>query len=345
MKAAPKILTFLAIVLALIPAYAASPATLTPSDLRNNPERWPAAITIPRELNFQSGAKIKKGQVAKVVELNGDEVVVDVGNGLVFGLPLAETDFVARANEAWTKLTPEQREITVATLAADRTLWPLTVHCFAEFRFNNGTTIKPGGEFELQAVERAGVKLYSAAHNATLNTSIASTDLIERARALVLIPIEQRPSRVAAVLQGQLVDAAGKSVEPAGLEQAQIFALYYGASWCGPCRRFSPDLVAFANRVGPVNPRLAVVMISNDKSDAALFGYMQEEKMPWPAMPLARANKIPLLTGYAKGGIPQLVIVDRQGQVLTDSFKGSSYIGPQAALQALEKILATGAAK
>ena len=344
MRASLKLLVSLSFGFIFGAAFAAAPATLTVNDLRNNPERWPAAVTAPRDLQFQGGTSVKKGQVLNVVQLEGAEVVVDAGKGVIFGLPLAETDFLARANEAWTKLTPEQREITGATLAADRSLWPLRVQCSAEFRFNNGTVLK-AGEYEVQAVKRDGVQLYSAQHNASLNTSLQSTDVIARARALALIPAEKRPSRVAAALTGQLVDATGKPVEPAKLEETQVYALYYGASWCGPCRAFSPDLVKFANRVGAENPRLTVVLLSNDKSDAALFGYMQAEKMPWLAMPLDKVNKVPLLTGYTKGGIPQLVIVDRQGTVLADSFRGTTYLGPRAPLAELEKILATGGAK
>jgi len=37
--------------------------------------------------------------------------------------------------------------------------------------------------------------------------------------------------------------------------------------------------------------------------------------------------------------------VDRQGKILADSYRGSSYIGPMPAMQQLEKILGTGAAK
>ncbi len=325
--------------------FAAAPATLTLADLRNNPERWPSSVTIPRDLQFQGGVTVKKGQVVKVVELENADVVVDAGNNFVFGFPLQETDFVAQANVLWAKLTPEQREITAATLADDRSLWPLRAKCSGEFRFGNGTTLKAGGEYEVQAVLRDKVQLYSAQYNTTLNTPLQSTDVVAQARALALIPAEQRPSRIASVLRGQLMDATGKATEPAKLEETQVFALYYGASWCGPCRRFSPDFVKFIDRVQAANPRLTVVMLSNDKSDEQLFGYMKEEKMPWLAMPLDKVNKVPLLTGYTKGGIPQLVIVDRQGKVLADSYQGSTYLGPKVAMDGLDKILATGVAK
>ncbi len=345
MKAPLKFAVLLLAGLSFIRVFAAAPSALTLSDLRQNPERWPATVTVPRDLSFQGGATVKKGQLVKVTNLQGNQVVVDSGTGLVFGLPVAETDFVARANEAWAKLTPEQRDITVASLIADRGLWPVKVRSFAEFRLGNGGVIKSGGEYELIAVARDGVKLLAPEFNTTLRVEPQATDLIERARALVLMPPAKRPSRIAAVLRGNLVDASGRATDPAGLEDTQVFALYFGASWCPPCRAFSPELVKFIDRVGPANPRLTVVLVSSDKTDAAMLGYMKEEKMPWTALSRERLTKSPSLVAYTKGGIPQLVIVDRQGAVLADSYRGSNYVGPQVAMAELEKMLATGMAK
>jgi len=345
MKSPLKLLAIFTLGLVFGSVFAAAPATLTLNDLRNNPERWPAAVTVPRDLKFQGGAGVKKGQEVRLVELSGNEVVLDDGKGLVFALPPAETDLLARANEAWAKLSPEQREVTAAVLAKDRDLWPLRVRSTAEFELNNGTVLKAGGEYDLLSVAPGEVQLYSPQHKTTLTAPISSTDVFARARALVPVPAAERPSRIAAALAGTLVGADGRPAEVEGLAGAQVFALYYGASWCAPCRKFSPDLVKFVNRVGPENPRLMVVLMSNDKADAAMYGYMKEEKMPWAAMPLDKLNERPVLTGYVKGSIPHLVVVDRQGKILADSYRGATYIGPQAAMQQLERILATGVAK
>ncbi len=337
---------FISAVLGLIlcTAALAISAPLTLDDLRHNPERWPTAITVPKDLQFQGGATVKKGQVVRLVEFKGAEAVVENGKGLVFGLPATETDLLARANEIWAKLTPAQREIDAVSLSKNRALWPLRVWCADEFELSNGTVLKPG-EYELMAVGRDEVQLYSAAHKTVLNTRLQSTDLIERARALALVPVAQRPSRIVAAIKGKLVNAAGKAADPAGLEETQVFALYYGASWCAPCRAFSPDLVKFVERVAAANPRLTVVLMSNDKSDAAMYGYMREEKMPWTALRLSDLTGQRALTAYMKGGIPQLVVVDRQGMVLADSYRGATYIGPVAAMQELERILEKGLAK
>ncbi len=345
MKPPLKLLALFSFALVVGPVFGAVPATLTLNDLRNNPERWPAAITVPRDLKFQGGASVKKGQELRLVEISGNEAVLDDGKGLVFGLPLVETDLLARANAAWADLTPAQREVTSATLTSDRDLWPVRVNSTAEFELTDGTVLKAGGEYELLSVGRNEAKLYSAEHRTTLTAPLSSTDIFVRARALVLVPAAERPSRIAAALAGTLVGADGKPAAAESLADTQVFALYYGASWCAPCRKFSPELVKFANRVGPENPRLTIVLMSNDKADADMYGYMREETMPWAAIPLNQLNERPALTGYVRGGIPHLVIVDRQGKILADSYRGSTYIGPLAAMQQLERILAAGLAK
>lgn len=326
-------------------AFAAAPATLTLNDLRNHPERWPAEVTVPKDYKFQGGASAKKGQSAKVLELKGAEVVVEAANDLVFSFPVAESDFVAKANAAWAKLTPEQREITAATLLKDRSLWPLRVTCSAGFSLQGGVELAPGTEYELINYDREGVTLYSAQHNASLGADAAMTDLVPRARAIALVPAAERPSRIAAALGERLVDGAGRPVAQADFADAQIFVLYYGASWCGPCRQFSPDLVKFINEVGPKNPRMKVVLMSNDKKDADMFGYIAAEKMPWSAMPLSQLNKAPSLLRYVRGSIPHLVVVDRQGNVLADSYRGNQYVGPRVPMQALAALLETGIAR
>jgi thiol-disulfide isomerase/thioredoxin len=333
-----------AVVLLFSASFGAAPATLTLNELRDHPERWPAKITLPRDFKFTGGAAARKGQVVQVIELKGAEVVVDAGNNLVFNLPVVGTDFLANANVDWATLTPAQRDLDAAVLLADPTLWPLRVKSFNGFRLENGTELPPNTEFDLVSFKQDGVTLYSEKNKSTLGADLKDTDLIARARELVLVPASQRPSRIAAALRGNLVDKTGKSVAPK-LDDTQVFALYYGARWCAPCRKFSPSFVKYVNEISADNPKLTVVLMSNDKADADMLGYMKAESMPWVAMPLAKLNVAPLFLGYTKNAIPQLVIVDRSGKILADSYKGDRYVGPEVALKDLGKLIASGAAR
>jgi nucleoredoxin len=329
----------------LAAGYAAAPATLTLNDLANHPERWPAAVTLQKDFKFGGGASAKKGQSAQILEFKGGTVVVQAGKDLTFEVQPADSDLLVSANAAWSKLTPAQREIDGAALLKDASLWPMKVKANAGFQLQNGTNLPPGGEYEFIRYDREGVTLYAKKYQSMLQADLGMTDTIARARELALLPREERPARIPLALEGQLVDATGKAATLGNLKDAQIFALYYGASWCGPCRQFSPSFVKYIKEAAPNNPRLAVVMMSNDKKDPDLFGYMQQEAMPWPAVTLSHLEKTPALMAYARGGIPQLAIVDRYGKLLAEAYQGQNYVGPKVPLQALVKLVNSGATK
>ena len=61
--------------------------------------------------------------------------------------------------------------------------------------------------------------------------------------------------------------------------------------------------------------------------------------MPWPALDYGKNRSNKSLTKYAGSGIPDLVFVDADGKVLSDSFVGGNYVGPNKVLQDIEKTL------
>ncbi|MSR63627.1 MAG: hypothetical protein EXS08_14415 [Planctomycetes bacterium] len=321
-----------------------APATLQLTDLVNRPERWPAKVTLTRDYSFGGGKGAKAGQAVQVLEFNGAQVTVDAGNELVFDLPPAECDLLSAANAAWAPLTPAQRAVDKAGLLQDASLWPERVKCSSGFRFEDGTVIPAGGEFELMTFDQEGVKLYAREAQTTLLAELPQTDLVARARERALLELDKRPSRIAAVLK-DLVDASGKPATGATVADAKVYALYFGASWCGPCRKFSPGFVQYVNGVSKDNPHLATVLLSNDKQNADMLEYMQDEKMPWPALPLEKLMNSPLLLSYAGGSIPHLVILDRHGKVLASSIENGGYVGVEKPFGVLKKLVASGAAK
>lgn len=324
---------------------AAPPRTLGLSDLANKPDRWPQTVTLKQDFRFTGGKSAVKGQAVRVLDFKGAQVLVDAGDDLVFELSPKACDLLESANRAWAALTPTQRAVDQRALLADASLWPQKVTCYSAFTMNDGTELPAGGEFDLINIDKQGVTLYSQQARAKVVAAIGETDVIARARQIALTDPSERPSRIARALDGLLVDAEGEPYEGQEVAQAEIYAFYYGASWCGPCKGFSPGFVEFINKVQPNNPKLAVVMMSNDNSDTAMIGYMKEESMPWPAVPHKSLGQSPLLLGYAGSGIPQLVIVDKNGKVLADTYVGGRYLGPQRVVGELTKMLNAGAAR
>ena len=117
-----------------------------------------------------------------------------------------------------------------------------------------------------------------------------------------------------------LVNAKGEAVDPAELD-GKIVCLYFSASWCGPCRGFTPKLLEFYERYAP---EIEVVLVSKDRNPEAFFSYMNEYPMPWLAVDWANYKEddgnLPreLIRRYHAGGIPKLVVLSRDGSTVTE---------------------------
>ncbi len=95
----------------------------------------------------------------------------------------------------------------------------------------------------------------------------------------------------------------------------------------------------FYNRIKPANPQFELIFVSNDHSDEDMEAYMKSDRMPWPAIAYKKIKSNKRLTSYAGAGIPCLVFVDANGNVLSDSYVSGSYVGPAKVLADIEKTL------
>jgi nucleoredoxin len=152
-----------------------------------------------------------------------------------------------------------------------------------------------------------------------------------------------QPNSIAPLVKGDLVSSKNGVLSPhpdTAFEKKTMIGLYFSAHWCGPCRKFTPELVAFYNRVAGAHPEFEILFVSNDKSAAEMQGYMREAQMPWPAVSFDKIPNKAALTKYAGSGIPCLVVVDASGKVISDTYAGKNYIGPSKVLADLEQMFA-----
>jgi nucleoredoxin len=147
-------------------------------------------------------------------------------------------------------------------------------------------------------------------------------------------------------LAGDLVALKGKRVgkfDDASLTDTKYFAVYFSASWCGPCRQFTPELVKWYNDNKPKHPEFELVFVSDDKDENSMEAYMAGDKMPWPALKYSKVRSAKPLRQYAGRGIPCLVFLDADGKVLSNSYQGETYVGPRKVLRDIETTLGGGA--
>ena len=132
-----------------------------------------------------------------------------------------------------------------------------------------------------------------------------------------------------------VVNATGEELPANTLASQEYVLLYYSASWCGPCRAFTPKLASF-HRNNKQKGSFQVVLVSSDRSGQDMFSYMIKTHMPWVAVPYDRIKPSQLKQQYGGRGIPHLVLLDRDGQVLSSSFEGHRYVGPAKVMADLE---------
>mmetsp|Transcript_10471 Transcript_10471/g.14032 ORF Transcript_10471/g.14032 Transcript_10471/m.14032 type:complete len:230 (+) Transcript_10471:67-756(+) len=104
------------------------------------------------------------------------------------------------------------------------------------------------------------------------------------------------------------------------LKGKSLVALYFSASWCPPCRSFSPLLIKFYEKCCAGPDGVQIVYVSSDRDLSSFNEYFG--KMPWVAIPADGAGaqlKQRLAELCQIRGIPALVVIDaKTGHFVTD---------------------------
>ena len=112
--------------------------------------------------------------------------------------------------------------------------------------------------------------------------------------------------------------------------EARAVMLYYGASWCGPCRAFVPELVAAYPELR--RRGIEVVFISDDAGCEAAIDYARTSRMPWLLLPCRARVRQHRLRALGGKTLPGLVTVDPAGRVLASSWHSNGDSVPRRAL-------------
>ena len=119
------------------------------------------------------------------------------------------------------------------------------------------------------------------------------------------------------LIPDKLLDASGNFFSSEFLKQKYI-GLYFSASWCGPCRKFTPKLVEFRNKF---SDEFEVILIGADGSSKAQANYMKKYSMPWYAMQnQSMEAKFASMFCEVKS-IPYLVILDQDRNIISKNGK------------------------
>ena len=213
----------------------------------------------------------------------------------IFALAFAVWLPIAAAQEirTWTSASGKTLEATFVELKYDQVVLQLPNGQKMKIRLNQ---LSSADQIYVGSRDRAGAAAASAAE-------------------------AEVPPALEALFGKRLVNAKGKKVSAATLAGKKI-GIYFSASWCPPCRAFTPQLVAAYRQLQSEGQPFEVVLVPSDQTEAAMEKYMKDHDMPWLAVPFGDKHVQALKEKFAVAGIPKLVVVDAQGQTRSSEARG-----------------------
>lgn len=132
-------------------------------------------------------------------------------------------------------------------------------------------------------------------------------------KALRLLALPGRPMR----LEGPLLD--GKAFDPAVLA-GKVVLVDFWATWCQPCLAELPTIQALYEKYHERG--FEVLGVSLDESRQDVEGFMTERRIPWPTVFSGMGWQDPLADSYGIRMIPRLILIGRDGAVISIDAKG-----------------------
>ncbi|MEM7375470.1 MAG: redoxin domain-containing protein [Bacteroidota bacterium] len=151
--------------------------------------------------------------------------------------------------------------------------------------------------------------------------------------------IDQYPQdnpRIAKQLSGQITRAKAKMIGAIAPEislptpegdtvrlsdlRGKVVLVDFWASWCGPCRRENPNVVALYNKYK--DRGFEILGVSLDKNKASWLKAIDKDGLTWPHISDLKHWKSAAAQTYGVSSIPFTLLLDKEGRIVAKKLRG-----------------------
>ena len=238
----------------------------------------------------------------------------------------------------------KSQEITLDNLNQYIEYWPSEIRGTKQVKLTNGVTIPQFTRGEILVVTKEGIVVSNQSIRSQgffkYFTDLDNTDLAETVKQNILA--NRKNTRILNYLSirlDKIVNGQRQSFKiPADKE---YFLLYFSANWCQPCHQTIELVKKFLaeRNASSIQP---ILISAADKTEAEFESYIQKHTIDWPFVRFAYSGtESPILLNYymtnnPKGTIPQFVLIDKAGRIL------SNYRGDEKPFGKITETLLTG---
>ncbi|MDR1484175.1 MAG: TlpA family protein disulfide reductase [Planctomycetaceae bacterium] len=139
----------------------------------------------------------------------------------------------------------------------------------------------------------------------------------------------------AARLVGVDLNLYGRTIDNAVFDwnslRGKIVLVKFTASWCGPCKMEIPNMLKAYEKYHSKGLEIVSVYVFEDGSEQQAVGnvkkIIQDEKIPWIIVSetlTQKAGDVGQSKKYSIGGVPTMLLVDKEGKVLATEMRGNA---------------------